>query len=147
MTRLDTTLRTIINYQLRRTTVQTMAVVNTILAQYNLRRTTFGALSVVVDQPAIKQGTLADVLSIDRPNIVKIIDRLEEADLVMRKKVESDRRIYALMPTEKGIALVDKVLVELRQLDSDILKGLSDTEITQFHQVLQTIEENAKKRT
>ena len=147
MTRLDTTLRTIINYQLRRTTVQTMAVVNTILAQYNLRRTTFGALSVVVDQPAIKQGTLADVLSIDRPNIVKIIDRLEEADLVMRKKVESDRRIYALMPTEKGIALVDKVLVELRQLDSDILKGLSDKEITQFHQVLQTIEENAKKRT
>ena len=145
MTGLDASLRKIVNYQLRRTTVQTMAVVNVILAKYDLRRTTFGALSVVVDQPGIKQGVLADVLSIDRPNIVKIIDRLEALQLLVRKKVETDRRIYALMPTDEGIALVDEVLVELKKLDDEILTGLSDQDIARFRQILLTIEENAKK--
>ena len=141
----DKTLRTISSYQLRRTAVQAMVVVNNILRQYGLRRTTFASLSVVIDEPGIKQGTLADVLAVDRPNIVKIIDTLEEEGLLIREKVLNDRRVYALMPTEKGITLADKVTADIKRLDDDLLAGLSEHNIKTFQDVLLTVEENAKR--
>ena len=75
----------------------------------------------------------------------EFIDTLEEKGLLIREKVANDRRVYALMPTEKGIALSDKVTSDLKHLDDQLLVGLSADDINAFQDVLMAIEENAKK--
>lgn len=143
MTSNDKTLRQILNYQLRRSSVQAMVLVKHKLNKYGLRRSTFAALSVIVDNPGMRQSQLADILFIDRPNIVKIIDTLEAADLVKRNPVQEDRRVHALKPTQLGMALCAEVTKALVEVDEILLKGLTHKEIEVFRKVSCIVEKNA----
>ena len=143
----DRALRKIRSYQLHRSSVQAMVVVRNTLNQHGLRRSTYAALSVIVENPSIRQGQLADVLGIDRPNIVKIIDTLEDDLLVSRENVQEDRRVYALIPTNKGIKICAQATASLEIVDNPLFETLSEEEISTFQKAIKVIEKNAKRIT
>lgn len=145
MDRLDATLRDLTGYRLRRAASEVMAQVTAVLAPFGLRRTTFSALSVIADNPGLRQSQLAAALAIERPNLVQIIDELERAGLVVRERAEGDRRAYALRATKAGAALYRSALTELRVSDAAMTRGLSAAQKTALRTALQTIEDNAKK--
>ena len=143
----DRALRKIRSYQLHRSSVQAMVVVRNTLNQHGLRRSTYAALSVIVENPGIRQGQLADVLGIDRPNIVKIIDTLEDDLLVSRENVQEDRRVYALIPTNKGIKTCAQATASLEIVDNPLFETLTEEEIAAFQKAIKVIEKNAKRMT
>ena len=143
----DRALRKIRSYQLHRSSVQAMVVVRNTLNQHGLRRSTYAALSVIVENPSIRQGQLADVLGIDRPNIVKIIDTLEDDLLVSRENVQEDRRVYALIPTNKGIKTCAQATASLEIVDNPLFETLTEEEIAAFQKAIKVIEKNAKRMT
>ena len=143
----DRALRKIRSYQLHRSSVQAMVVVRNTLNQQGLRRSTYAALSVIVENPSIRQGQLADVLGIDRPNIVKIIDTLEDDLLVSRENVQEDRRVYALIPTNKGIKTCAQATASLEIVDNPLFETLTEEEIAAFQKAIKVIEKNAKRMT
>ncbi len=145
MTAKDKTLRQIMNYQLRRSSVQAMMLVQQALAEIDLRRVTYAALSVVVDNPGIRQGHLADVLGIDRPNIVKIIDKLEEAGFLNREHNAKDRRVYELRATALGQQHAENGAELLVKIDAILLDGVSDSDLNMLNKTLTTIENNARE--
>jgi len=76
------------------------------LKPYALRLADFSALLVIEANPGLKQQTLGEALRIQRPNLVAIIDQLEDRGLVERGATPGDRRSYALTVTAAGAALL-----------------------------------------
>src|SRR5437764_5508888 len=60
-------------------------------------------------QPGLRQIELADMLDIEPITLSRIIDRLEEAELVERVADPADRRAWRLHVTTKARPLVDKL--------------------------------------
>lgn len=144
MKQLDRNLRPLTGYQLRRATSATMPAVNKILSKFGLRRSTYSSLVVVVANPGLNQGQLADSLAIERPNVVQIIDQLERAKLVVREKSAEDRRAYALKPTPKGAELEARATKALQRHDARLTLGLSAEEKAVMRRCLEIVERNAE---
>lgn len=139
----DDKLREFSGYLLLRATHAAMVRYKAVFAAFGLRRTTFSCLSLIVDNPGIRQSQLSDSLAIERPNLVQIVDELEKKYLIIREIAESDRRAYALLPTAEGQTLLQKVLAAVRLLDQDMTRGLSKQQIADLKLALACIEKNA----
>lgn len=100
----DAELRRLASYNIQRAASAVMGSVNRVLAPFGLRRASYSVLSVVVTSPGLRQTDLAETLAIERPNLVQIVDRLEAAGWIARRKPERDRRAYELHPTIAGRA-------------------------------------------
>lgn len=75
---------------------------NTELKPFGLRMVTFSALVIIAKRPALRQADLSEALTIERSNVVPIIDELEELCFVERRRPPADRRAYALHATLTG---------------------------------------------
>lgn len=145
MKQIDRNLRPLTGYQLRRATSATMPGVNKVLSEFGLRRSTYSSLVVIVSNPGLNQGQLADSLAIERPNLVQIVDQLERAKLVVREKSAEDRRAYALKPTPKGAELEALSTKALQRHDAVLTKGLSAEDKATVRRCLEIVEKNAEE--
>ena len=80
---------------------------------------------MITDNPGLRQTQLADALAIERPNLVVILDELEERGLITRDKVPADRRAWALNPTGKGRTLCAEATAANRADEERLLRGLA----------------------
>lgn len=140
----DIKLRALTSYRLRRATVSVMALFNQVFAAFGLRRTTFSALTLVVDNPGLRQSDLADALAIERPNVVQIVDELERLGLVQRCTAEDDRRAYALHATAEGRRLQNRAMQAARDCDTVLVRGLSQDQLEALHSALGLLQANAR---
>jgi DNA-binding MarR family transcriptional regulator len=69
-----------------------------------------GILVALGRNPGIRQGVLADALSIKWSNMAKIIRLLEADGLIRRSVPETDRRAVELHLTAKGAAAIERLL-------------------------------------
>jgi DNA-binding MarR family transcriptional regulator len=81
-----------------------------VLEPFGLRMLSFSALLVVVEHPDITQTQLAQALSVERSNIVVLLDGLQAAGLVNRNPAPNSRRAHALRATSAGQKLAQKAL-------------------------------------
>lgn len=72
----------------------------------DLRPTDFSVLLLIGSNAGISQQAIGDALRIQRPNLVSIIDALQQRNLVRRETVPQDRRSYALSLTPAGVKLL-----------------------------------------
>lgn len=136
----DRTLRRFAGYSMKRAFNVIQTDVNEALASLGLRMVTFSALSVIVDNPGLRQSQLADILSIERPNLVLIIDDLESRDLIMRQRASDDRRAYALQATLAGRRLHDRALKAVGGHEARVMAGLTEQERLALIDMLMRIE-------
>jgi DNA-binding MarR family transcriptional regulator len=140
--RKDATLREFSGYAMKRAFNAIQTDVNAVLAPFDLRMVTFSALVVIVDNPGLRQSQLADLLSIERPNLVVILDELERRELISRGRAADDRRAYALQVTLAGRRLHDKALAAVRAHEARMTAGLSEAERADLVRMLRRIEQN-----
>ena len=53
----------------------------------------------------ISQRELSDLMNVKESSMVRLIDRMEKEELVIRKKNDNDRRITSIFLTDKGYPL------------------------------------------
>lgn len=140
--RKDATLRAFSGYGMKRAFNAIQADVNAALAPFDLRMVTFSALVVIVDNPGLRQTQLADLLSIERPNLVVILDELERRELISRDRAVDDRRAYALQVTLAGRRLHDKALAAVNAHEARMTAGLNPAERADLIRMLRRIEMN-----
>lgn len=140
----DRTLRGFLGYGMKRAFAAIQADVNAVLAPLGLRMLTFSALVVIRDTPGLKQTQLAEVLLIERPNLVLILDELEAAELVTRTRARDDRRAFELKVTLKGRRLCDRAVAAVADHDRRMAAGLTGAEVTALHAALHRIEMNGR---
>lgn len=141
----DETLRGFVGYHMKRAFNVVQADLAATLKPFDLRMITYSALVLIVDNPGLRQSQLADAMDIERPNLVVIIDELERRDLILREKVPTDRRAYALVPTLAGRQLCSRAIDAVKSHEARLLQGVGMTEFAQVLDVLRRIEAKGAK--
>lgn len=132
----DKTLREFMGYNLKRSFNVIQSELIQILEPFGLRMVTYSTLVMIADNPGMRQSHLSDALSIERPNLVVIIDELERRELIMREQSKIDRRAFELRVTLAGKQLCEKATEANRQSEARLLKDI-DPEIQKL--MLQTL--------
>jgi MarR family transcriptional regulator for hemolysin len=81
------------------------------------------AMIAKADAP-LSQRALADLLGVEGPSVVAMLDRLEQAGLVLRAPSATDRRVKQVHLTEGGRALYGKVRKEADAFRASVLAGI-----------------------
>lgn len=139
---IDTDLRGLVGYNVKRANSSLLVGVGKVLKPFGLRRTTYSALSVITQNPGIKQSDLAEVLAIERPNLVQILDELQKPGLIERARDANDRRAYRLSATTAGVEKIAAAGKELRAFDEQLTKDMSAKERAALIAALRLVEDN-----
>ncbi|HXD70923.1 MAG TPA: MarR family transcriptional regulator [Gaiellales bacterium] len=86
-----------------------------IAAEFDLSPTQVHLLRLLEPGTPVPMGRLAGGLGCDASNITGVVDRLEARGLVERRAAERDRRVKALVVTERGLDLRRRLLVRMAE--------------------------------
>ena len=106
------------------------------------KRVQWIALFYIGKSDGIFQKELSDLMNVKESSMVRLIDRMEKEDLVIRKKQANDRRITSIFLTSKGKELREKVLPLGQEFQDDATKGISAEELNNFKNVLEKMIQN-----
>lgn len=121
-------LETTIGFLLRLAQVAVFKDLLAALKPFDLRVTDLSMLLVIEATPGLQQRAIGELLRIQRPNVVAIIDQLEARGLVRRGPVPGDRRAHALSLTPEGSALLQQAKIAHAQHGRKVLDALGDLE-------------------
>lgn len=141
---IDDILRQFSGYNIKRAFNVIQADLNATLRPFGLRMTSYSVLSVIASHAGVRQSTLADALSIERPNVVQLIDELEVAGWIMRNRDPADRRAWVLTCTPEGRAMFRKTTAAVRDHDARLTVGVNAQDRAVMIATLQGIEANGQ---
>lgn len=124
----DEELRQFVGYQLKRTFNAMKADLSQVLEPVGLRMTTYSTLVLIEANPGIRQSELSQILSMERPNMVLVLDDLEQRGWITRERLETDRRAYALKVTLSGKRVCDKAKTDNLSAEEKRLDNLDAKE-------------------
>ena len=78
------------------------------LKEYGISPEQWSVLHLIAGQEGLIQKEVAERSFKDKPTVTRILDVLEEKELISRKPGEQDRRSFRLYPTDKGRELALK---------------------------------------
>lgn len=133
-----------IGYNLKRAYVIVQADFRRALGEDGFAPRVFSALSLVVQYPNVTQSGLARMLGIERSGLVAIVDELEGRGLLKRTNVPGDRRVQALVPTQKGKTVYAEARATVRAHEEQLLSNLSTDEKTTLMALLAKIRANGE---
>jgi DNA-binding MarR family transcriptional regulator len=95
------------------------------------------AILAVLDEGSVTtQGAIADALGYDKGQLVGLLDELEEASLVERRRDPADRRRQLVRMTAGGRKTLERLRRLSSELENEFLASLSDEERAQLHTLL-----------
>jgi len=96
-------------------------------------------------QPGIRQIDLADMLDIEPITLSRIVDRLEEAELVERLADPADRRAWRLHVTAQAKPIIEKLKSIADKMIAEAFAGIDHDEIEMTRRVLARVRDNASR--
>ncbi|MEJ2804396.1 MarR family winged helix-turn-helix transcriptional regulator [Comamonas sp. BIGb0124] len=103
----------------------------------SLRPVEFSMLTLIAGNTDVTQKQLSQALAIPAPNVTIMLDRLEQREILVRERSETDRRSQYIRLTPAGRTLADKAhAISLRMEEDSILKHLSTGERTMLRELL-----------
>lgn len=97
-------------------------------------------------RPGENQGFYAEQLEVEPITLCRMVDRLEEAGMVERRRDPTDRRAWQLHLTEKSQKVVAKLQQRVDSLVEDMLSGLTSQERADFARLLKAVGTNLSER-
>lgn len=82
------------------------------------------------------QKEIEDCLQVSHPTVKGIITRLEQKDLLHCYKDENDKRNKIVCLTEKAKGIVSEMYSARKDLESHIINGLSEKEVSELMRLL-----------
>jgi DNA-binding MarR family transcriptional regulator len=93
--------------------------------------------------PGLRQIELADMLDIEPITLSRIVDKLEESELVERRPDPSDRRAWRLHVTARAQPLIAKLRGVADEMIAEAFAGIDPKDIETTRRVLSLARENA----
>lgn len=119
----------------RRATAERMAH-ETWAHEAGFRPGCIGVLRVVAAREPVSQREVSDQLMLDPSDMVSLVDILERAGMVERRRDPADRRRYALEVTEAGRLAVVRLSEISQQINAELLAPLDLWERVQLADLL-----------
>mgnify|MGYP006272323647 CR=1 FL=1 len=93
-------------------------------------------LTTLTEREGISQQELAERLYVTKGNISGLIDRLEAAQLVERRSLETDKRSHAIYLTAQGRDLAEQGIAVQRRFVLDTLGRMAPDDLAKFESLL-----------
>ena len=103
-------------------------------------------LSLLKIHAGSNQGALAEMLEVEPITLGRMIDRLQDAELVERRADPSDRRAWRIFLTGKGEGLLDQLRPLGRETLGSALEGVSQADRDQFMATLGRVRGNLSRK-
>jgi MarR family transcriptional regulator, lower aerobic nicotinate degradation pathway regulator len=82
------------------------------------------------------QQTLVELLGVDATNLVAVLNSLEDADLIERRRDRADRRRAIIELSTKGEQVLAELDRALRQIDDEVLAALTGSQRETLNRLL-----------
>jgi DNA-binding MarR family transcriptional regulator len=92
------------------------------------------------------QVTIADMLEVEPITLGRMIDRLQDAELVERRADPKDRRAWRLHLTAKGRAKITELQPTASAMFVDALQGISEAKQAELEDMLNIIRSNLTRK-
>ncbi len=139
----DRILRSFAGYGLKRAWMAVQSDLTCALEAFDLRLVSYSALAIIVDNPGLRPSHLADLLALERSNLVGLIDLLEQRRLIERRACRTDRRAQTLYATPAGKSLQDRARAAIAMREEALFAGITTGERTSLVNSLRKIESAA----
>lgn len=105
--------------------------------QYNVLRILRGRKGV----PASVRGIQKDMIQ-RSSNVTRIIDKLQQKDLVVRSECSANRRKMDVTITKKGLGFLNQLDLKVQALHRPLIKNLSQSELKKLSHLIQKLTTN-----
>ena len=122
----------LLGYNLRRANQASWRTYVSFIGENRLRPGLFSLLVLTRANPGIAQIELGTHLGVDKASIVALLDRLERAGLIERRRSTRDRRRQGIFLTDGGETELDSMLMQVRQLERHMAARFSKGELELF---------------
>ena len=111
-------------YSLRRANNALMAALATRLAPLGMRQTEASVMMLIGANPGVTASALGRQLDIQRANMVPLLNRLEDAGLIIRAPI--DRKSQGLELTAEGREKLSQVVSEIDHFEREMLDRIPE---------------------
>jgi DNA-binding MarR family transcriptional regulator len=132
-------LESLIGYNARRAALAVIDVFMKRMAVYDLRPVDFSVLSLITHNPGITSRQLCTALGILPPNLVGMINALQQRELVLRKPHPRDGRAVGLHVTAAGQKLMREAECAAAELEAQVASRLSASEAKTLIRLLKKV--------
>lgn len=102
-------------------------------------------LMTVKDSVNVSMVSIARAIGLEKGPFSQTVDKLENLNLIERVRSIEDKRLVNLHLTEKGNLLVSRVQKSMDEHFNKAVENLSEQELNQFFDALETIKTTANK--
>jgi DNA-binding MarR family transcriptional regulator len=127
----------LIGYNLRRAHQISWRTYVGVIGEQKLRPGLFSLLVLAQSNPGICQIDLGTHLGVDKASMVALLDQLERAGLIERRRSTRDRRRQGIFLTTAGGRELESMMRNVRQLERQMASRFSKAELEQFLGFLQ----------
>jgi DNA-binding MarR family transcriptional regulator len=128
-----------LGYLLGRAHLEHRAIAERELVSLGLSGKGFGALIVLVQEGPLSQQRLGERQGIDRTTMVAVVDDLDRAGYVERRRDPRDRRAYSLQATPKGRRVLQRAAEATERAEDEFLAPLPAADRRRLKRMLRAL--------
>ena len=115
------------------------------LKEYDITHEQWFVLRTIENTDFSTQKTIAKLTNKSKSTLTRILDQLEQKDLIKRHINNKDRRSIVLVETDKGKTLVQQILPIENEIRGRIRNGISEEELIHTKNVFMKLLENIEE--
>lgn len=112
------------------------------LSHLDIERSFYPLLLIEAGEGKLTQQELANELSCDKVQVVRIIDYLSLNGYVERVQNPKDRRVYDLLITDKAKEVIPDIKNTIHEVSGIALQGIAPEKINELYTTIRLIEKN-----
>ncbi len=101
----------------------------------------FAYLRMIDKHQEVTMSELADLFNLSKPTVTEMIRKFEDANLIQKRRCQSDGRVVYISLTEQGKLLANTNLLESQRAVEKLFLRLSEEEIVLLTQIFDKVGE------